>query len=290
MSSSPLRALREDDADAVARLFREAYGAARPIDAGEVRQWLSSGLVAGDDACVLELDGQVVGYGDLSFAEYVELDVAAPGHWDVFLDWAEARTRDSSCTMLRAGFPVGHELEHVLVARGYRYWRSSLHMYIELGERPEAAIREGFELRTYSDADHDALIAAVNEAFARDPAFRRLTPPFFRTAYLDFRGFDPDLWFLAWDGDQLAGLVLAAPEYEGDAALGWIRLLAVREPWRGRGLGSGLLRLGFAALYDRGLRRVGLGVDAENVTGAVRLYERAGMQRALRQDSWVKDV
>jgi mycothiol synthase len=290
MSLSPLRELREADAEAVARLFREAYGVARPIDAGEVRQWLSSGLLEDDQARVLEVDGRVVGYADVSVAEYAELDFAAPGHWDVFLEWAEARTRDSGRRMLRVGFPAGHELEHVLAARGYRYWRSSLHMFIELDDRPEAAIPDGFEVRTYTDADHDALIAAVNDAFSGAPAFRKLTPPFFRSAYLQFRGFDPRLWFLAWDGENLAGLVLAAPEYEGDHELGWIRLLAVREPWRGRGLGGGLLRLGFAALHDRGLRRIGLGVDAENVTGAVRLYERAGMQAAERNDSWVKDV
>jgi ribosomal protein S18 acetylase RimI-like enzyme len=47
-----------------------------------------------------------------------------------------------------------------------------------------------------------------------------------------------------------------------------------------------LLRSSFNALYDRGLRRVGLGVDAQNVTGALGVYERAGMHRVRQNDNW----
>ena len=56
------------------------------------------------------------------------------------------------------------------------------------------------------------------------------------------------------------------------------------------GLGEGLLRTAFATLHARGLRRVGLGVDAENVTGALRLYERAGMRKVGQTDNWILDV
>ena len=64
----------------------------------------------------------------------------------------------------------------------------------------------------------------------------------------------------------------------------------MRPAYRQRGLGGALLRRGFQELFDRGLRRAGLGVDAENPTGALGLYERAGMHRVRRQDNWVKDV
>jgi hypothetical protein len=42
-------------------------------------------------------------------------------------------------------------------------------------------------------------------------------------------------------------------------------------------LGRALLRHTFAEFVSRGFRAVGLGVDAENATGAVQVYERAGM-------------
>ena len=61
------------------------------------------------------------------------------------------------------------------------------------------------------------------------------------------------------------------------AGMGWIPTLAVRKPYRRRGLGQALLQHAFRALQARGVQRVGLGVDAKNKTGATRLYERVGM-------------
>ena len=68
--------------------------------------------------------------------------------------------------------------------------------------------------------------------------------------------------------------------------MGWVDTLAVRRPWRRRGLGLALLLHSFRELRARGRERVGLGVDGENTTGAVRLYERAGMHVARRSDTY----
>ena len=65
-------------------------------------------------------------------------------------------------------------------------------------------------------------------------------------------------------------------------------MLTVRPPWRGRGLGTALLRQSFRAFAERGARRVGPSVDAENTTGAVDLYERAGMRAVRRSDVFEK--
>jgi GNAT superfamily N-acetyltransferase len=58
---------------------------------------------------------------------------------------------------------------------------------------------------------------------------------------------------------------------------GWIRQLGVRRPWRKKGIGLAILHHIFGKFYARGVTRVGLGVDAQSLTGATRLYERAGM-------------
>jgi ribosomal protein S18 acetylase RimI-like enzyme len=71
---------------------------------------------------------------------------------------------------------------------------------------------------------------------------------------------------------------------------GWIHVVAVRRPWRGRELGSALLRASFRALAACGMRRAMLGVDAENTTGAVRLYERGGMRVAHRFETWERQL
>ena len=92
----------------------------------------------------------------------------------------------------------------------------------------------------------------MNEAFADH--FRQSEEPFeaWKRRLLGHADFDPDLWFLAWDGDEAAGALIAY-DY-GD--LGWVKGLGVRRPWRRRGLGGALLAHAFAALAARGQLRV----------------------------------
>jgi ribosomal protein S18 acetylase RimI-like enzyme len=287
MSSSQLRQLRQEDAEQVAHLFLAAFGESRRMDPEEIRSWLRNKEIEDEWLRVLEIDGRVVGYGDL-FVEpdVIQLDVAAPGHWEVFFEWAEAEARSRGAARVRAYFEAGHELEQLAGARGYRYFRSSYTMEIALDGPTPVTLPKGIELRRYRDLDAEVLRAALNEAFAEDPFWHTVTPSNFREFYLSARGYDPGLWLLAWDGGELAGFSLSYPERIGDVTLGWIGTLGVRASWRRRGLGGALLRSSFNALYDRGLRRVGLGVDAQNVTGALGVYERAGMHRVRQNDNW----
>jgi len=126
-----------------------------------------------------------------------------------------------------------------------------------------------------STATLDSNDAAIEEAFASEYGHvpesfeswrkRRLEAPFTDTA----------LWLTVWDGDEIAATLMCDPQrFE----VGWIASVSVREPWRRRGLGLAMLRHAFGEFWRRGQRRVGLGVDAQNPTGAVSLYERAGMR------------
>jgi len=292
-SDAVLRPLRESDADAVVALYQVAFGDQRPIDPEEVVSWFRNPELNSEWLRVLELDGRVLGYGDIVVNDdAVAVDVAAPGYWEVFLAWAEDTARVKGVSPVRVFIPAGHELAQILAARAYRYWRSSYTMQIDFDQvAPDApALPAGIELREYEESDADLLRAALNEAFADDPFFDEATPSRFRAFYLNARGFDPSLWLLAWDRGELAGFVLASPERTGDASLGWIEALGVRPPWRRRGLGEALLRAAFGQLHARGLRKVGLGVDAGNETGALRLYERVGMRVGRQADNWALDV
>jgi ribosomal protein S18 acetylase RimI-like enzyme len=102
--------------------------------------------------------------------------------------------------------------------------------------------------------------------------------------------FDPSLWFLAMDGDEIAGVSLCRPRSFHDAETGYVDNLSVRRPWRKKGVGLALLRHSFGEFYRRGKRKVGLGVDAENLTGALRLYEKAGMHVHQAFDLFEKTV
>ena len=98
--------------------------------------------------------------------------------------------------------------------------------------------------------------SVLNEAFAADPFHAELSPAAFRESYLRGRGFDPALWWLAWDGDELVGFMLAFPEHAGDR-VGWLETLAVRPRWRRHGLGEALMRAAILELHTRGFRSRG---------------------------------
>jgi ribosomal protein S18 acetylase RimI-like enzyme len=98
--------------------------------------------------------------------------------------------------------------------------------------------------------------------------------------------FDPTLWFLAVDGQELAGAALCSISEDR----GLVDTLVVRRAYRRRGLGLALLQYAFAELARRDLRRVRLSVDSESLTGATRLYERAGMHVAQEHAAYSKEL
>jgi GNAT superfamily N-acetyltransferase len=102
--------------------------------------------------------------------------------------------------------------------------------------------------------------------------------------------FDRELWFLAVDGSEIAGVSLCSPKFGADEKTGWVNELCVRRPWRRQGIALALLNHSFGELYRRGKNRVGLGVDADSFTGATRLYERAGMHAARRFDVYEMEL
>jgi ribosomal protein S18 acetylase RimI-like enzyme len=129
---------------------------------------------------------------------------------------------------------------------------------------------------TFREGDARAFYDATGEAFAQEWNFVQDPYDRWRQLRLAAPDFDPTLWFLVWDGNEVAAVLRG--ERRGDD--GWIGSVGVRTAWRKRGLGLALLRHAFADWYRRGVVRVGLGVDAQNPTGATRLYERAGMHVA----------
>jgi mycothiol synthase len=291
MTSSLLRELREEDAEQVAALFVAAFGGARKLDAHEVASWLRDPDLSHENLRVVEEDGRIVGYGDVApRGDILFADLAAPGRWDQLIDWAEGQVAALGLKTASLYAPHEHELAHIAEARGYEKRRESLTMEIGFDALPPPGDFGGLELRTYRDDDHDAVIAALNDAFSEDPFSQEVTDARFRERFLGRHDFDPTLWFLAWDGNDLAGFALDYPQLGTEAGLGHVNWLGVRKPWRRRGLAEALLRQSFRELYARGQRRTALGVDAENVTGALRVYERVGMHATHRFGTWQKDL
>lgn len=305
MPELTVRAPTEADAAAISRLVnaitQDLYGEG-DADEDEVRTgWFA---IPGLEKFLAERDGTVVGYADVRpdaggarFPIDVRVHPEARGQGvaGALLERAEGWARDNAKPgSVARGFAPERDVEVRLALEraGYRLIRHSFHMLIEPLEGIEdPEWPDGISVRTY-DPDHDleAVYECAEEAFEDHWDYRRLPLDEWRHFNLHREDFDPTLWWLAEEGGELAGVCLNAWHFSGDRTFGWVATLGVRRPWRRRGLGLAFLRHSFLDFKQRGATRVGLGVDAENTTGAVRLYERAGMRPVRRNDQYEKEL
>src|SRR5260221_12750088 len=278
MSSSPLRPLREDDADAVAALFVEAWGEARRMDGEEIREWLDNQVLKPENLLVLERNGRVVGYFDVWLEDDVaDLDVAAPGCWDEAFDHAESRARALGATRVRSFVADEHDVGDLVAGRGYRRIRSSWTMEIELGSDapPEPVVPDGIELRPYRHPeDEQRGDEALQEAVLAHWDFHPQTLETWREFNVKARNFEADLWLVAWDGADVAGASLNYPERTGDPGHGWGGALGVRRDPPARGPRRAAAGRSVPPLVARGPPEGRPRGALSDPTGATRPHER----------------
>ncbi len=172
--------------------------------------------------------------------------------------------------------------------RGFQEIRRYWDMKIELSETPAAPEwSEGVELRPFvPDRDARAVFDMMETAFSDHWGHMPGSFDEWRHRKIEHPDFDPTLWFVACQGDQPAGVSLCSAGGEHAS----VDTLGVLRPWRRQGLGLALLLHSFGEFYRRGKREVVLGVDSQNLTGAVRLYQRAGMHIARENISFEKEL
>ena len=296
-----------EDVEPALKLFnrwsQSVIGEDEITDAVAIRtEWVSPGFNPGEDIrLIFSPQGEMVGYVEVwtTFKPpvhpwiwgRVDPNYEGLGLGTYLLRWAERRAMkalNEISSDLRFAPRVGtyqaadqaKDLFHDL---GYQHIRSSYTMRINMDAHPvEPEWPKGITLRTYDPAmDLEAVYRTVDEAFSDH--FGHVDAPFeeglqrFEHMMTGYDGFDPTLWFLAMNGDQIVGISLCRKHGYDNPNVGWVNTLGVRRPWRKHGIGLALLRHSFYELYRRGQRMAGLGVDAQNLTGALRLYQNAGM-------------
>ena len=181
---------------------------------------------------------------------------------------------------------IEHAEQALFADQGYVPIRFGFEMRRFLtGALPEHPLPAGIEIRPVTPETERAIFHADNEAFEDHWGHRE---PGEGDFVARFRGPDVDtrLWRVAWDGDEVAGVVMNAIFHGENEVLGlqrgWLDHVSVRRRWRGRGLAKALCAASFQALRDEGMTEAWLGVDGSNPTGALQLYEGLGFTVARR--------
>jgi len=261
------------------------------------------------DVFLVELDGRAVACGEVHYvrrddrATYtvggaVHPDVRRRGIGRALLGRLEARAAERAASLPDAG-PVyldawmpDQNVSFVALIRsaGYLPTRYFFEMLKgDLGSIGDVAMPAGLELRPAVTANMRRIFDAEAEAFRDHWGRREWTDQIFAELQAD-PDLDLDLWRVAWDGDEVAGVVTNFIIADENAALGlargWLDHVSVRRPWRRRGLASALILSACIALRERGMTEAALGVDSESLSGALGMYERLGFAQSHRSTIW----
>ncbi|HEX7473207.1 MAG TPA: GNAT family N-acetyltransferase [Candidatus Limnocylindrales bacterium] len=261
------------------------------------------------DAFLGELNGRVVAVGDVRYIRRddthtymvsgaVHPDERRRGIGRALLGVLEGRAAervetlpDAAPVWIDAWMPDANVGFGVLIRdAGYEPTRHFFEMLkTDLDTAAEVTLPEGLELRPVVMSDMRRIFDAEAEAFQDHWGRRDWSDEVFAEHLAD-PDLDPTLWRVAWDGDEVAGVVSTFIIADENAALGvqrgWLAHVSVRRPWRRRGLAAALIVSACVGLRERGMHEAALGVDAENLTGALGLYERLGFVVRRRATSW----
>lgn len=256
----------------------------------------------------LEIDGRLVGLARHTWRErpavvnhrlevYVRPEVRRQGLGTRLLEWAEARARESA--LEPHGIAIGKARQYgaaasdvlpataaFAAARGYVPYRHHADMRRPLADPiRDAPLPAGIEVRPVLPEHHRAIWDADEEAFRDHWDHAEPVEGDYERFYGD-PDIDTSLWQIAWDGDEVAGLVLnGIYRHENEQTgehVGWLDSVATRRPWRGRGVAAALIARSLHVLRERGMDIAALGVDTENPTGALGLYESFGFRPKQR--------
>lgn len=168
---------------------------------------------------------------------------------------------------------------------GFEHIRSFYNMERNLREPiPDNPLPEGFTFRVYGEDLDAPMRQALNESFLDHWGHQEVSEADWHPFIMDVSDIRRDLTLAVMDGDEVAAICINRVKAKENERLGvrrgWISTLGTRRAWRKRGIASALLAESMRRFKAEGFGTVGLGVDAENLTGALQLYENIGFRVA----------
>ncbi|MEW1928754.1 MULTISPECIES: GNAT family N-acetyltransferase [unclassified Streptomyces] len=252
------------------------------------------------DSWLLFEDGRLIAYGlvwDESGGERIDMEYYAlpdrPQASQYLFDLSEARTAeraaangaDRAVVHLHLNIAPTVDLR-ALRGRGWtpvrRYNSMARDLSADADRLPEPPA--GVTLRPcLAESDRRRAHALLQDSFVDHFDFHPRT----YEQWLDDLDAERVDWSLMWIA-QVEGLgdVAVLHTQNDRTSMAWIGHLGVLRQARNKGLGSYLLRHAFGHYAALGRDRIGLGVDTDNSTGALALYERHGLSLDFAVDTW----
>lgn len=264
-------------------------------------------------------DGTMVAYGEVwdtsdlpvrpHYFARVHPDYLGQGIGTALYHWAEDRARevitrvpaDARVTMRASAMSTDEGAQHFLRSMDMAQVRRSWEMLIAMEAAPPAPQwAQGITVASFAAAEADGrctmrdVFNAVEAAFQDHRGYVPEDPEsaFKRWEHFTYRDehYTPAEWFLALDGSQIAGVALCRPQSWESPDTAYVMELGVLREYRKQGIGLALLHHAFGHYWRKGQPKVTLHVDASSLTGATRLYERAGMHVHRAYDHFEKEL
>ena len=251
------------------------------------------------DVGVVEQDGRIVGYVRSGLNEEVSglhvyellpfLDPALDPVplFPLMLAAIERHARDLAAddaaekVLQTFGGDRAPELERHVLAAGFEPVRHGYTMVRpHLEDLPDAPLPDGLEIREVRPEHVRQIYDTAVEAFRDSWGATEPAEGDWEQFLTDPLSSQTDLWRIAWEGDEVVGQVRSFINEEENARFdrkrGYTESISVVRRWRRRGVARALIAASFPLLRARGMTEAALGVDTENVSGALRVYEGCG--------------
>jgi mycothiol synthase len=268
-----------------------------------------------EDVLIAEIDGKIVAYSRLHWQDdemlkqriynvfaFMRPEVRRQG-----IGWAMWKINEARILQIAAGhahsYPKYFQSQAndkelgtnaLLEKAGFQAVRHGFQMVRpDLENIPDLPLPAGMEVRPVRPEDYRKIWDAAIEAFRDHWGF--VEPPEAEyQAYLGSRLFQPELWQGAWVGDEVAGMVRGYIDHAENAEYhrlrGWTEDISTGRPWRKQGLAHALIARSLKQLKERGMTEGALGVDTQNLSGALHLYESMGFRQVQRMTMYRKEI
>jgi ribosomal protein S18 acetylase RimI-like enzyme len=182
----------------------------------------------------------------------------------------------------------------LLESQGYSPLRYEFDLVRDLRDPiPTIPLPVGLDIRPVQEEHIRAVIQAADEAFQDHWGYRPIHEEEIE-GWKESPDFRPELWKVAWDGDQIAGSVQNFYKpHENEEYMrkrGYTEGISTRRPWRRRGLASALIAESMRMFAEMGMTETAHGVDAENTSGALKLYKQLGYKVVKQSTTFRKPM